>query len=106
MVVSILIRIYSSNLKKAVESDTKAFILKEGAKCMEQTYCVNTSSVDMFKNKIDIYLIMAGYTNMITLLDSRKANGFLVHLLSGTYTFEWQSSSIFWDYAPKRNNKN
>ena len=68
--------------------------------------CVNASSMDMFKNKIDIYLIRAGYTNMITLLDSRKANGFLVHLLSGTYTFEWQSSSIFWDYAPKRNNKN
>ena len=25
-------------------------------------YCVNTSSVNMFKNRIDIYLIRAGYT--------------------------------------------
>ena len=33
--------------------------------------CVNTSSVNMFKNKIDRYLIRAGYTQMRTLLDSR-----------------------------------
>ena len=45
--------------------------------------CVNTSSVNMFKNRIDRYLIRARYTQMRTLMDSRKANGFLVHLLFG-----------------------
>ena len=33
--------------------------------------CVNASSVNMFKNIIDIYLIRAGYTYMRILLDSR-----------------------------------
>ena len=33
--------------------------------------CVNASSVNMFKNEIDIYLIRAGYTYMIKLLNSR-----------------------------------
>ena len=33
--------------------------------------CVNASSVNMFKNRIDIYLIRVGYTYMIKLLDSR-----------------------------------
>ena len=32
--------------------------------------CVNASSVNMFKNRIDRYLIKAGYTYMIKLLDS------------------------------------
>ena len=32
--------------------------------------CVNASSVNMFKNIIDIYLIRAGYTYMRKLLDS------------------------------------
>ena len=32
--------------------------------------CVNASSVDMFKNRIDSYLIRAGYIQMIKLLDS------------------------------------
>ena len=53
--------------------------------------CVNASSVNMFKNRIDIYLIRAGYILMIQLLDSRHANGFLVHLLSGTCCLGWQS---------------
>ena len=34
-------------------------------------YFVNAGSVIMFKNGIDRYLIRAGYTYMITLLDSR-----------------------------------
>ena len=33
--------------------------------------CVNASSVKIFKYRIDRYLIRAGYTNMIKLLDSR-----------------------------------
>ena len=33
--------------------------------------CVNASSVNMFKNRIDRYLIRAGYTQMRKLLDSR-----------------------------------
>ena len=33
--------------------------------------CVNASSVNMFKNRIDRYLIRAGYTYMKKLLDSR-----------------------------------
>ena len=33
--------------------------------------CVNASSVNMVKNKTDRYLIRAGYTYMITFLDSR-----------------------------------
>ena len=33
--------------------------------------CVNASSVNMFKNRIDRYMIRAGYTSMIQLLDSR-----------------------------------
>ena len=33
--------------------------------------CVNASSVNMFKNRIDRYMIRAGYTQMIKLLDSR-----------------------------------
>ena len=33
--------------------------------------CVNASSVNMFKNIIDWYLIRAGYPQMRTLLDSR-----------------------------------
>ena len=33
--------------------------------------CVNASSVNMFKNRIDRYLIRAGYTYMRTFLDSR-----------------------------------
>ena len=33
--------------------------------------CVNASSVNMFKNRIDRYLIRAGYTWMRKLLDSR-----------------------------------
>ena len=53
--------------------------------------CVNASSVNMFKNRIYRYLIRAGYTKIRELLDSRKANGFLVHLLSGTCCLGWQS---------------
>ena len=34
-------------------------------------YCINASSVNMFKNRIDRYLIRAGYTMMRKLLDSR-----------------------------------
>ena len=33
--------------------------------------CFNASSVNMFKNRIDRYLIRAGYTYMRKLLDSR-----------------------------------
>ena len=33
--------------------------------------CVNASSVNMFKNRIDRYMTRAGYTKMIKLLDSR-----------------------------------
>ena len=33
--------------------------------------CVNASSVNMFKNRIDRYLIRVGYTYMRKLLDSR-----------------------------------
>ena len=33
--------------------------------------CVNASSVNMFKNTIHRYMIRAGYTYMIKLLDSR-----------------------------------
>ena len=36
--------------------------------------CVNASSMNMFRNRIDIYLIRAGYTQMIKLLDTRQAN--------------------------------
>ena len=53
--------------------------------------CVNASSVNMFKNIIDRYLIRAGYTQMIKLLDPRLANGFLDHLPSGTCCLGWQS---------------
>ena len=41
---------------------------------MNETNCqmiVNPSSVNMFKNRIDRYLIRAGCTLMIKLLDSR-----------------------------------
>ena len=34
-------------------------------------YCVNASSVNMFKHRIDRYLIRAGYTYMRKVLDSR-----------------------------------
>ena len=33
--------------------------------------CVNASSVNMFKNRNDRYLIRAGYTSTMKLLDSR-----------------------------------
>ena len=33
--------------------------------------CVNASSVNIFKNRIERYLIRAGYTQMKKLLDSR-----------------------------------
>ena len=33
--------------------------------------CVNASSVNVFQNRIDKYLIRAGYTQMRKLLDSR-----------------------------------
>ena len=33
--------------------------------------CVNASRVNMFKNRTDRYLIRAGYTQMIKLLDSQ-----------------------------------
>ena len=33
--------------------------------------CVNASSVNMFKNRIDRYLIRAGYTYMRKMLDFR-----------------------------------
>ena len=49
--------------------------------------CVNASSVNMFKHRIDRYRIRAGYTEMRKLLD----NGFLVHLSSGTCCLGWQS---------------
>ena len=32
--------------------------------------CVNANSANMFKNRIDRYLIRAGYTKLINLLDS------------------------------------
>ena len=41
---------------------------------MNGTNCqmiVNASSVNMFKNRIDRYLVRAGYTYMRKLLDSR-----------------------------------
>ena len=78
----ILIGICSSNLKKAVEHKAalghKAALVKEQCWLEMRKYsfsqkvinewnklpndCVNASSVNMFKNRIDRYLIRAGYT--------------------------------------------
>ena len=61
-----LIGICSSNLKKAVESeDMRKYsfsqrVINEWNKLPND--CVNASSVNMFKNRIDRYLIRAGYT--------------------------------------------
>ena len=57
--------------------------------------CVYDCNVYIYKNRIDIYLIRAGYTYRRKLLDSLKANGFLVHLPYGTSCLGWQSCSIF-----------
>ena len=73
-----LIGICSSNLKKAVEPGQKAAIVKEQCRLDMRKYsfsqrvinewnklpndCVNASSVNVFKNRIDKYLIRAGYT--------------------------------------------
>ena len=79
MVMRILIEICSSNSKTAVEpGDTKAALVKEQCRLDTRKYsfsqrvinewnklsndCVNASSVHMFKNRIDRYLIRAGYT--------------------------------------------
>ena len=61
-----LIGICSSNLKKAVEQeDMRKYsfsqrVINEWNKL--PNYCVNASSVNMFKNRNDIYLIRVGYT--------------------------------------------
>ena len=73
----ILIGIFSSNLKKAVEGHTAALV-KEQCRLDTRKYsssqrvinewnklpneCVNASSVNVLKNIINIYLIRAGYT--------------------------------------------
>ena len=74
-----LIGICSSNLKKAVEpDDTKPALVKEQCRLDMRKYSfsqrvinewnklpndsVNASSVNMFKNRIDRYLIRAGCT--------------------------------------------
>ena len=54
---------------------------------MISLYCVGASSVNMFKNKIDIYLRRAGYTYIDRLGATigwtvNKPNGFLVLLPS------------------------
>ena len=67
-----------SNLKKAVEPRHKAALVKEQCMVDMRMYslsqrvinewnklpndCVNASSVNMFKNRIDRYLIRSGYT--------------------------------------------
>ena len=72
-----LIGIFSSNLKKAVEGH-KAALVKEQCRLDTRKYsfsqrvinewnklpneCVNASSMNIFKNKINRYLIRAGYT--------------------------------------------
>ena len=103
----ILIEICSSNLKKQYNQRTQRALVKEQFRLDMRKYsfsqkvihewnklpndCVNASSVSMFKNRIDRYLIRAGYTYMRKLLDSRQANGFLVHLPSGACCLGWQS---------------
>ena len=78
-----LIGICSSNLKKAVEPA----LVKEQCRLDMRKYSfsqrvinewnklpndyVNASSVNIFKNRIDRYLIRVGYTQMRKLLDSR-----------------------------------
>ena len=65
--------ICSSNLKKAVEpEDTKQHLLDMRKYSFSQrvinewnklpNVCVNASSVNMFKNRIDRYMIRVGYT--------------------------------------------
>ena len=79
--------ICSSNLSKAEKRGHKAALVKEQCRLDVRKYtfsqrvinewnkmsndCVNPSSVNMFKNRIDIYLMRAGNTYMIELLDSR-----------------------------------
>ena len=77
MVMRMLTGICSSNLKKAVEPH-KAALVKVKCRLDMRKYsfsqrvtnewnklpndCVNDSSVNMFKNRIDRYLIRVGYT--------------------------------------------
>ena len=74
-----LIGMYSSNLKKAVEPEKQHYlVVKEQCGLDMRKYsfsqrvinewnklpndCVNASSVNMFKNRIDRYMMRAGYT--------------------------------------------
>ena len=72
-----LIGVCSSNFKKAVEPEDAALV-KEQCRLDMRKYsfsqrvinewdklpndCVNASNVNMFKNRIDRYMIRAGYT--------------------------------------------
>ena len=79
MVMRMLTGICSSNLKKAVEPvGHKAALVKEQCRLDMRKYsfsqrvinewnklpndCVNASRVNIFKNRIDRYLLKAGYT--------------------------------------------
>ena len=78
MAMRMLTGICTSNIKKAVEPEDKAALVKEQCRLDMRKYsfsqrvinewnklpndCVNASSVNMFKNRIDRYLIRAGYT--------------------------------------------
>ena len=82
-----LIGICSSNEEGSRTRRHKAALVKEECRLDTRKYsfsqrvinewnklpndCVNASSVNMFKNRIDRYLIRAGYTYMRKLLDSR-----------------------------------
>ena len=64
-----LIGICSSNLKKVVEQDDRLDMSKYSfsQRVINEwnnlaNDCVNASSVNMFKNRIDRYLIRVGYT--------------------------------------------
>ena len=83
----ILIGICSSNFIKTVEPGHKAALVKEQCRLDMRKYsfsqrvinewnklpneCANASRVNMFKHRIDRYLIRAGYTETRKLLDSR-----------------------------------
>ena len=70
-----LIGICSSNLKKEqcmLDMRKYSFsqrVINEWNKLPND--CINASSVNMFKNRTDRYLIRAGYTKMRKCLDSR-----------------------------------
>ena len=61
------------------------------------TYCVNASSVNMLKKKIDKYIRKVGYAQMNeTVSDSQQAIGVLVHLQSGCLL--WMTSLLNQSY--------